>query len=157
MTTAPVARAIVGTVTDDPLARLRAAALHGLAPPAPVAFALRPRARRGVTHPEIPAGESAPAREPMPAVLVHEAAAWWRRCAPGWAPPLETMIERGVVAVRREGAVLVVESRNARYRVRGLPEAWMAVTVAALTGRELVPTRAAMRAGAVAFGGRAPA
>ncbi len=142
------------SVTHDPLARLRSAALQGLAPLGPVAFARRVRARRGVTHPEIPAGVVAPAGEPMPVVLVHEAAAWWRRCAPGWAPPLEALIDRGVVAVRREGAALVVESRNASYRVRGLPEAWMVVTVAALTGREIVPTRAAMRSGVVEFEGR---
>jgi hypothetical protein len=147
----------VPVVTDDPLARLRSAALQGLAPLGPVAFARRVRARRGVTHPEIPVGVVAPAGEPMPAVLVHEAAAWWRRCAPGWAPPLEALIERGVVAVRREGAALVVESRNASYRVRGLPEAWMVVTVAALTGREIVPTRKAFRSGVVAFAGRVAA
>ncbi|MDO9021883.1 MAG: hypothetical protein Q8S73_38395 [Deltaproteobacteria bacterium] len=138
-------------MTDDPLARLRAAALHGLTPLAPVAFSRRPKARRGVTHPEIPVGAAAPAREPMPAVLLHEAAAWWRRCAPGWAPPLEALVERGVVAVHREGATLRVDARNAGYRVRGLPEAWMAVVVAALTGREMVPTRAALRSGVVTF------
>ena len=141
-------------MTDDPLARLRSAALHGLAPLGPVSFARKVRPRAGVTHPEIPRGEVAPAREPMPAVLVHEAAAWWRRCAPGWAPPLEAMIERGAVAVRREGTVLRVDSRNASYRVRGLPEAWMVVMVAALTGAELVPTRAALRAGVAEFPGR---
>lgn len=140
-------------MTDDPLARLRSAALHGLAPLSPVAFARRARPRRGVTHPEIPVGAAIPAHEPMPVVLVLEAAAWWRRCAPSWAPPLETLIERGVAAVRREGDALRVDSGNASYRVRGLPGAWMAVTVAALTGRELVPTRAALRAGVVAFPG----
>lgn len=138
-------------MTDDPLARLRADALRGLTPLAPAAFPRRPRARRGVTHPEIPVGAATPAREPMPAVLLHDAAAWWRRCAPGWAPPLEALIERGVLAVHREGATLRVDVRNASYRVRGLPEAWMAVTVAALTGREMVPTRAALRAGVVTF------
>ena len=144
-------------MTLDPLARLRSAALHGLAPLGPVSFARKVRPRRGVTHPEIPVGAVSPAREPMPAVLVHEAAAWWRRCAPSWAPPLEVMIDRGVVAVRRRGDELRVESRNAAYRVRGAPEAWMAVMVAALTGAELVPTRAALRSGAVTFAGRAPA
>ena len=138
-------------MTDDPLARLRAAALHGLTPLAPVAFHRRPRARRGVTHPEIPVGAATPAREPMPAVLLHDAAAWWRRCAPGWAPALEALIERGVVAVHREDATLRVDARNASYRVRGLPEAWMVVMVAALTGREMVPTRAALRSGVVTF------
>ena len=39
----------------------------------------------------------------------------------------------------------------------GAPEAWMAVMVAALTGAELVPTRAALRSGEVTFAGRAPA
>ena len=138
-------------MTHDPLARLRFAALDGLAPLAPVAFAGRARPRRGVTHPEIPVGVVAPAHEPMPAVLVHEAAAWWRRCAPSWAPPLEVMIERGAAVVHREGSTLRVDARNASYRVRALPEAWMVVVIAALTGRELVPTRAALRAGVATF------
>lgn len=85
-------------------------------------------------------------REPMFVMLVHEAAAWWRRCAPGWAPPLEAMIERDAVAVRREGTVLRVDSRNATYRVQGLPEAWMVVAVAA-------QTRAAKQAGVASFPG----
>jgi hypothetical protein len=138
-------------VTDDPIARLRAAALHGLAPLGPVTFARRARPRRGVTHPDIPADEVAPAREPMPAVLLREAAAWWRRCAPSWAPPLEALTARGVVGVRFEGASLRVDARNASYRVRGMPEPWAVVVVAALTGAELVPTRAARRAGVVVF------
>lgn len=135
----------------DPLARLRLAALDGLAPLAPVSFARKARSRRGVTHPDIPADVVAPALEPLPLVLVREAAAWWRRCAPSWAPPLEAMIGRGVMAVRRIGDELRVETRVARYRVRGAPEAWMAVMVAALTGRELVPTRRALRSGVATF------
>jgi hypothetical protein len=138
-------------VTDDPLARLRAAALHGLAPHPSRPFVRRARPPRGVTHPEIPVDEAPPAREVLPAVMLHEAAAWWRRCAPSWAPPLEAMVERGAEAVHREGPSLRVEAGRATYRVRALPEAWMVVMVAALTGRELVPTRAALRAGAVEF------
>lgn len=144
-------------MTDDPLARLRSAALHGLAPHAPTPFARPPRRRRDATHPEIPAGVVAPATEAVPAVMVHEAAAWWRRCAPGWAPPFEAMMAQGVVAVRREPGALVVESRNARYRVRGLPEPWVAVVVAALTGAEIVAVRAALRGGVAAFAGSAAA
>ena len=98
-----------------------------------------------------------PARELVPAVMVHEAAAWWRRCAPGWAPPFEALMAQGVVAVRREPGGLVVESRNARYRVRGLPEAWVAVVVAALTEAEIVAVRAALRSGVAAFAGKVAA
>jgi hypothetical protein len=87
--------------------------------------------------------------ESMFVMLVHEAAAWWRRCAPGWAPPLEAMIERDAVAVRREGTVLRGDSRNATYRVLGLPEAWMVVAVAVAA-----QTRAAKQAGVASFPGR---
>lgn len=138
-------------MTDDPLARLRTAALHGLAPHPSRPFVRPARPPRGVTHPEIPAGEPPPPREVLPAVLLHEAAAWWRRCAPSWAPPLESLVDGAVAAVHREGASLRVEAGRASYRVRALPEAWMAVVVAALTGREMVPTRAALRAGVVEF------
>lgn len=150
---APPLRAIVGSVTDDPLARLRLAALDGLAPLTVVPFRGRPRARRGVTHPELPAGEVAPEREALPLVLLHEAARWWQRCAPNWAPPLEALVARGVTRVRRDGAALLVDAGAATYRVRGLHEPWVAVVVAALTGAELLPTRKALRAGVTAFAG----
>ncbi len=140
-------------MTDDPLARLRSAALDGLAPLTVLPFTGRPRARRGVTHPEIPVGEEAPVREELPLVLLHEAARWWQRCAPNWAPPLEALRVRGVTGIRCDANSLRVEVGAATYQVRGLHEPWVAVIVAALTGRELVPTRRALRAGVTSFAG----
>lgn len=138
---------------DDPLARLRASALEGLTPPVAVPFTRRPRAPRGLTHPEIPADVPRPSHEAVPLALLHEAGRWWRRCAPNWAPSLEALVAQGVVGVRREGGALVVDAGAATYRARGMPAAWEAVVVAALTGRELVPTRRALRAGEVRFAG----
>ncbi len=149
------ARAIVDRVTDDPLARLRFAALDGLAPLTVLPFTRRPRARRGVTHPEIPAGAVTPAREELPQVLLHEAARWWQRSAPNWAPPLEALMTRGVTGIRCDAASLLVDVGAATYRVRGLHEPWVAVIVAALTGAELLPTRGALRSGVTSFAGRA--
>lgn len=63
------------------------------------------------------------------------------------------MIERVALAVGREGIALRVDSHNATYRVQGLPEAWMVVTVAALTGAKIEQTCAAKQAGVASFPG----
>lgn len=136
-------------VTVDVFEKLRARAMAGL-PAAPGVVSLkRPRAAGG--PPAIPAGLHRPDREELPFVLTYDAERWWHRATPAWAPSMAKLKEAGVVRVQvgRDGVTVVM--RNGTHRARGLPSPWVPVVVAALTGRELVPVRRALRRGTTEF------
>lgn len=138
-------------MSSDVLRRLRAVALAGLAEPtvAPSTRKLRRRAPAGAP----PIAPDAPrfAVEPMVELLRDEAARWWRRCAPPWAPELAVIAARDDVEVATARGVVEARVPHATWRAVRLPERWAPVVVAVLTGRELPAVRRAMRSGVTRF------
>lgn len=136
----------------DTIERMRALALDGIAhaPAAPV-VPFRKRRRDDGTAPPADARDPRPAREPMPHVLRAGAELEWKRAAHAWVPPLDRLAARGVVEAVVRGRDVAAVMPNGTQRAQGLPEAWVAVVVAILTGRELPAVRRALRAGARRF------
>ncbi|MBI5514346.1 MAG: hypothetical protein HY909_11295 [Deltaproteobacteria bacterium] len=127
---------------------LRRLALEGL-PRAPVVSV--PRKVRPASGPPVtpPHARSYP-REPLPFLLEEQAERLWRQCAHPWSPTLSLLRAEGATA-RVQGSVLEVRGRTSSHRARGLPDAWLPVVLAALTGQELPAIRRALRAGEGAF------
>ena len=138
-------------MASDTIERLRALALVGLAAPEPVRVLVRRRLRPDPGPPPVPPGTVAPSREELPGLLLDEAAREWRRSTRPWALPLGALRALNVEVVRVAGRSIDVLLRNGVQRARGVAPAWLPVVVAALTGRELVAVRRALRRGVTEF------
>ena len=138
-------------MASDTFDRLRVLALQGVALH-PTALPPRRRPRASAGPPMPPPGEPPSAREHLPGILLDEAGRLWRRVVQPWTPTLASIPAQGVLRVTVvRGATVEVVMRNGTYRARELPGPWVPVVVAALTGRELVPVRRALREGRTDF------
>lgn len=139
-------------MATDTIEKLRALALEGIAD-APVVeiTSVRRRRRDDGLAPAIPAWAETPTREPLTRMLFDGAALEWRRAAHAWVPSLERVVAQGVVEVVVRGRNVDAVMRNGSQRARSLPAPWVAVVVAAITGRELPAVRRALRSGQTRF------
>lgn len=134
-------------MADDPFAHLRSLALLGIPVSAAPAALPRKRARSVPGPPSTPTSAVVSAREELPRVLLDEAARVWKLHAQPWTPSLEALCESPWLHLRVDGARVEVALKNATHRTRPMPSPWIAVIVAALTGRELPAVRKLLRAG----------
>lgn len=124
--------------------RLRDSALSGLPVLNSAVVPKRKRSRPGA--PEISPTATVYATEPMVSLLHDEAALWWRRCSPSWAPSLYTLSKRSDLELLVTAHSVEVRAPHATWRAVSLPRPWVPVITAVLTHRELSPLRRALRA-----------